>query len=173
MIYVLAYPEFEPSCAGRIRSFRAKHEPQRAKLVPPHITLVFGVKDEHLQTITELVEAVSNQTHEFPIAFDDHAIEFDPFEQKYKIFLLCGDGSCTVTALHDQLYNGEHRTELNSTHPFRPHMTIATYDERAEIERLDVSDAGELPICGKLRALEIMRFSNGELSTLKTVPFRQ
>lgn len=150
MIYVLAYPEFEPSCAGRIRDFRARHEPQRAKLVPPHITLVFGVKGEYLQTITELVEAVSSQTHEFLIAFDDHAIEFDPFEKKYKIFLLCGDGSCTVNALHNQLYEGEHRAELSSTHPFRPHMTIATNDKRAEIER----------------------FSNGELSTLKTVPFR-
>ena len=171
MIYVLAYPEFDPSCAGQICGFRAKHEPQRAKLVPPHITLVFGVKSEHLQTITELVEATSSQTQEFPVAFDDHAIEFDPFEEKYKIFLLCGDGSCRVNALHNQLYEGKHRAELCSAHPFRPHMTIATYDKRADIEQVDISDAGGLPVYAKLRALEIVQFTNDELSALKTVPF--
>lgn len=173
MIYVLTYPEFEPSCAGKIRDFRAKHEPERAELVPPHITLVFGVKDKHLSTITELAETVSGQIRAFAIVFDGYTVAFDPFEQKYKIFLICGEGSRTVSAVHNQLYDGEHRAELSSTHPFRPHMTIATYDERVEIERVNVSDAGELPVCGKLRALQIVRFSNGKLSTLKSVPFRQ
>lgn len=173
MIYVLAYPEFEPPDADRIHVFRAKHEPQRAKLVPPHLTLVFGVKSLHLSVVTELAGSVSRQTHAFHITFDDHVIEFDPFEQKHKIFLLCGEGSCNVRALHSQLYDGEHRTELSTSHPFRPHMTIATCDTRAQIEQVNVSDAGTLPLRGTLRSLEVVQLSSGALSTLKTLPFRQ
>ncbi|WP_425037310.1 2'-5' RNA ligase family protein [Primorskyibacter sp. S187A] len=173
MIYVLAYPEFEPFCATRIDDFRAAHEPHRAKLVPPHITLVFGAQSAHAQVITDLALAVADQTQEFPVIFDEHAIEFDPFEQKHKIFLLCGDGAHQVTAMHKQLYEGDHRADLSAAHPFRPHMTIATYAERAQIECVDVADAGDLPLRGTLRALDIVRFSNGTLTSLKKIPFRR
>ena len=60
MIYVLAYPVFEPNSAERICAFRAEHEPERANLVPPHITLVFGAAKEHLQTISGLVDMASS-----------------------------------------------------------------------------------------------------------------
>ncbi|MDX8352438.1 2'-5' RNA ligase family protein [Cognatiyoonia sp. IB215182] len=173
MIYVLAYPEFDPLCDKRIHDFRAKQEPHRAKLVPPHLTLVFGVKSEHLSVITELAEAVSRETQAFRITFGDHAIELDPFEQKHKIFLLCGKGGCKVTALHNRLYNGEHHDEFSEKYSFRPHMTVATCDTSAQIERINVSDVGPLPLHATLRALEIVQLSNGALSTLIRLPFRQ
>ncbi len=50
------------------------------------------------------------------------------------MFLLCGDGNEHITSLHNQLYEGEHGLEFGSAHPFKPHMTIATYDERADVE---------------------------------------
>ncbi len=171
VIYVLGYPDFEPLLAERIAAFREKHEPRRAKLVPPHLTLVFGVKEEHLQAVAKRVEDVSRQTQVFSIAFDATTVDFDPFEQKYKIFLLCGEGCEQISALHNQLYEADYRRELVSSPPFRPHMTIATYDKNEDIMRVDVSEAGSLPIYGRLRGLEIVRFADGTLETLKTVPF--
>lgn len=87
------------------------------------------------------------------------------------MFLLCGDGNEHITSLHNQLYEGEHGLEFGSAHPFKPHMTIATYDERADVEQVDVSAVGKLPIRGKLSALELVRFEGGRLTKLKTVPF--
>ena len=171
VIYVLAYPVFEPNSAERIRAFRTKHEPERAKLVPPHITLVFGVANEHLQRVADLVDMASGQTKAFPVAFDDYATEFDPFEKKHKMFLLCGGGNKRITYLHNRLYEGAHSIELSSAHPFKPHMTIATYDERADVDQVDIAAVGELPIRGKLSALELVQFEDGRLTTLKTVPF--
>ncbi|MEM7720712.1 MAG: 2'-5' RNA ligase family protein [Pseudomonadota bacterium] len=173
MIYVLAYPRFEQSCAEHIADFRAIHEPQRAKLVPPHITLVFGSAEKHLEAISHLVEAVSSQTKSFAVSFDDWAVEFDPFEKKHKMFLLCKKGSDEATSLHNRLYEGIHRAELDTAHPFKPHMTIATYNKRAEIEQVDVSFAGELPISAKLRALELVRVVEGKLKVVRTTPFSQ
>lgn len=70
-----------------------------------------------------------------------------------------------------RLVNFDARAEFSATHPFPPHMTIATCDTRAQIERLDVSNAGELPLRGVLRALEVVQSSDGVLSALKTLPF--
>ncbi|MEO0703830.1 MAG: 2'-5' RNA ligase family protein [Pseudomonadota bacterium] len=170
MIYVLAYPIFEPKSAERIRAFRAKHEPERARLVRPHITLVFGVADEHRQAVSGLVDMVSGQTSAFPIIFDRCVIEFDPFETKYKLFLLCPDENKGITALHDQLYDGVYRSELNSEHPFRPHMTIASCDERVDAEQIDVSEIGDLPIRANLCALTLVRLDGDRLTELKTAP---
>ncbi len=171
VIYVLAYPVFEPNSAQRIRAFRTKHEPERAKLVPPHITLVFGAANEHLQAIAGLVDKVSGQTKAFAVTFDGYAIEFDPFEKKHKVFLFCGGGNGRITFLHNRLYEGAHSSELSSAHPFKPHITIATYDERPDVEQVDISAVGELPIRGELSALELVRFEDGRLTKLKTVPF--
>ncbi|UWQ56003.1 2'-5' RNA ligase family protein [Leisingera caerulea] len=170
MIYVLAHPIFEPEAAERIGAFRVKHEPERAKLVPPHVTLVFGVADGHLQTVSDLVDKVSCQTRAFPVFFDRCVIEFDPFEKKHKLFLLCGEGNEPITDLHNRLYNGAHSSELSSEHPFEPHMTIASYDERAEAEQIDVSALGDLPIRAQLTALDLVRLDDGCLTALKTVP---
>ena len=173
MIYVLAYPRFAPSCAAQIAAFRARHEPQRAKLVPPHITLVFGAADAHLEAIRALVESVSRQTQPFTMSFDAWTSAFDPFEKAHKLFLLCGAGRAAVTALHTRLYDGPHRETLDRAHPFRPHMTIATYDTRAEIDHVEIPFAGDLPFCADLQALELVHLGGGRLTHLKRVPFSQ
>ncbi len=170
VIYVLAYPVFEPSCAKRINDFRAVHEPQRATLVRPHVTLVYGLPDEHIAAVSELIETTSRTTGEISVSFDDSAVAFDPFEKTYKIFLLCGAGGSELTALHAHLYRGEHGVELNSEQPFQPHMTIATYDKRADIEKVDIRNVGGLPLIGTIRALELVQVTDGRLTTLKSVP---
>ncbi len=170
MIYVLAYPVFNRRSAERIDAFRAKHEPQRAKLVPPHITLVFGVANVHLQNVSELVDMVSQQSNAVPVVFDRYVKEFDPFEKKHKIFLLCSEGSTAVTLLHNQLYDGAHRSEFSSTHQFKPHMTVATYNERSDVDQVDVSAVGDFPIKGRVSALELVRFEGGRLTKLKSAP---
>ena len=79
---------FDPLQADRILEFQAKHEPQKAKLVPPHLRFVFGLKSLYRPVIVALANAVSRHTRALLISFDYHTIEFDPFEQKYKVFLL-------------------------------------------------------------------------------------
>lgn len=171
MIYVLAYPSFAPSCAQQIAEFRARHEPLRAALVPPHITLVFGVAEAYLPGIADLVEIATQHRCALSVSFDSYVIEFDPFEKKHKIFLLCGAGREDLTSLHTQLYDGPHRACLSTAHPFQPHMTVASYDRREDAERVDVRHAIKLPIRAQIEALRIVRFAGGELTTLKTAPF--
>lgn len=169
MIYVLAFPEFAPQVAQKIDKFRARHEPDRAQLVDPHVTLVFGVAVHHKECLKNLCATIAQDTHAFRVSFDRFEARYDPFEQKHKIFLICGDGAQTVTALHKDLYDGPHQSELYQDHPYEPHMTVATHPDRAHIDGLDKTDIQqELPITGTIRAIELVELSNGALTTLET-----
>lgn len=169
MIYVLAYPEFEPGVAESINRFRTAHEPERAKLVPAHITLVFGLRKAQPCEILVFCEDVARHVSELSVEFATSEIVYDPFERAHKLFLLSSNGTRALTALHKELYSGPHRAELNLDIPYRPHMTIATHEDRTIIEQLDVGAIGALPISGKISALQVVEHIDNRLHRLRTI----
>ncbi|MBQ4825745.1 2'-5' RNA ligase family protein [Leisingera sp. HS039] len=173
MIYVLAYPEFEPHSARQIDRFRSSHEPERAKLVPPHITLVFGLRQADPKGVLTLCESVSGKIPELAVEFSNSKVVYNPFEKTHKLLLLCGKGKDPLIELHNQLYEGLHRAELKSEFPYQPHMTVATHADPRVIEQLDVADIGTLPLTGTIRALELVELVTGKLNCLKTVSLRK
>jgi 2'-5' RNA ligase len=169
MLYVLTYPEFETLKAMEIDRFRSAHEPERAILVPPHITLVYGLRHANTQDIISLCEVAAENLPELTIEFADSEVAYDPFEDTHKLFLICKTGRDALITLHDQLYNGPHRAELNSTIPYFPHMTVATNADRTLITQLDVAEIGAFPIEGIVKSLEVVEFVDGKLNTLESV----
>ena len=147
MIYVLAYPQFEPSVAERIRRFRIENEPARAELVPPHVTLVFGLTNILPHEFQEHCEAVASRSSQFEVSFVSEEITHDPFEKTHKLLLVSSTGSSQLAALHEQLYEGVQRAERKDDIPYRPHMTVATNPDRTII----VSDVSA-PLMFRLRS---------------------
>jgi hypothetical protein len=173
MIYVLAYPEFEPSVAGNIARFRQTHEPEKAKLVRPHVTLVFGLRGVRQLEFVASCEKVAEGVPAIAVDFDSTEIVHDPFEKTFKLFFLNSKGRDALKALHERLYDGPRRSELHPDIPFRPHMTVATHSDRAIIERLDASEIGAFPISGIIRALEVVQQVQETLVRLRTIPLRK
>ena len=171
MIYVLAYPQFEPRVAERIRRFRTENEPARAKLGPPHVTLVFGLMNIRPHEFLAQCEVIADRSSQFEVSFVSEEITHDPFEQTYKLLLISSTGSSQLAALHDRLYEGVQRAERKDDIPYRPHMTVATNPDRTIIERLETSSLGGFPLLGILRALEVVKLENGGLHHLRTIPF--
>ena len=169
MIYVLAYPEFEPGLAESINRFRTAREPERAKLVPAHITLVFGLRKAQSQKFLIFCEDVAKHALELSVELTASEIVYDPYEKTHKLFLLSSTGSRALTALHKQLYNGPHRAELNLDISYRPHMTVATHEDRTIIEQLDVGTIGTLPLCGTISALQVVKHMDNRLHRLRTI----
>ncbi|NVK20789.1 MAG: 2'-5' RNA ligase family protein [Methylocystaceae bacterium] len=171
MIYVLAYPQFEPSVAERIRRFRTENESARAKLMPPHVTLVFGLMNTRPHELLEHCEAVASRASQFEVSFVSEEITHDSFEKTHKLLLVSSTGSSQLAALHDQRYEGVQRAERKDDTPYRPHMTIATNPHRTIFERLETSSLGGFPLLGTIRALEVVKLENGRLHHLRTTPF--
>jgi len=173
MIYVLTYPEFELGVADRIARFRSEHEPERAALVPPHVTLVFGLRNVKRSKFLSLCESVAERVPEFVAEFSTYEVTHDPFEKAYKLLLLASMGGQTLSELHEQLYDGPHRDELHPDYPYRPHMTIATNGEQPVVEKLDPTEIGAFPITGKIKSLEIVELAEKHLHRLQTIPLRE
>ena len=171
MIYVLAYPEFEPNSARQIDHFRSCHEPERAKLVPPHITLVFELKDVDPRDILTLCERMAGNAPRLAIEFASSEVVYDPFEHRHKLLLLCGQGGDALISLHNQIYDGLHRVELKPEIAYHPHVTVATHVDRTIIERLDIAEIGTFPISATINSLEVVELTHGNLNSLASVPF--
>lgn len=170
MIYVLAYPHFEIDVSRSLTAFREVHEKKRAKLVAPHITLVFGLADSISQEITALCEQIASQTSVIPIQFSNSEIVYDSFENTNKIFLLTSVGRDSLMTLHDQFYDGSHHKELGHDEPYRPHMTVATNLDRSVIEDIDTTPLGSFPIKSIINSLDVVKLADGKLSTIGSFP---
>jgi len=170
MLYVLAYPAFEPTVAANVARFRALHEPERAVLVPPHITLVFGLTGIKPAEFVEFCTENTKNTVAVNVMFTKVEIDYDPFDRMYKLFLMIEDNHSTLSDLHRRLYLGPHRTQLHDAIPYRPHLTIATNAERGHIESLDAAEIGTFPIRGAIGSLEVVELVDGVLRRLKTLP---
>ena len=173
MNYVLTYPIFDPTTAERIARFRSAHEPERARLVPPHITLVFGLDSQHAPTLAKRCSRLAEQNSAFSVTLTRSEIIFDPFEKAHKLFLICSGGADRLTGLHDCLYKGALQTFLDPDHPFRPHMTVATQQTRQGVENIDHQDLGPLPITARIAALNLVKRVDNTLLPIATFPLQQ
>ncbi|MGB1215273.1 MAG: 2'-5' RNA ligase family protein [Pikeienuella sp.] len=153
-----------------ILAFRCAHEPDRAKLVAPHITLVFGVQNSTPSEIAEHCERVARRTTMFCVEFSSWEIVYDPFEKTHKIFLVTSTGTDRVTALHQHLYDGPHRSEQRTDIPYKAHMTVATNVDRSVLEAVDVASLGRFPIKATIRSLEVVSLANGRLTVIGSFP---
>lgn len=170
MIYVLAYPEFEPSVTDKIDRFRAANEPERFELVRPHITLAFAIADDKEAEVVAACKIVANESIKLMIKLMPPEIVFDPFEQAHKLCLVCADGRNALTAMHLRL-----NSEMSATpgNPFRPHLTVATNNDRASLERGDHGELPPLPIVGTIKALDVVQLAGERLTPIRTIPLRE
>jgi 2'-5' RNA ligase len=173
MIYVLAYPRFEPRVARNIAAFRSAHEPERAILVDPHITLVFGVRIAEPGAFAAFCQRAASRAREIPVEFSGSEIGYDPFEKTHKLFLVSSVGTDDLLALHERLYDGPHRRTLHPGISFKPHMTVASNRDQSIIERLDVMEIGSFPIAGRICALEVVELADNKLHLLQSIPLQR
>ncbi|USG63185.1 2'-5' RNA ligase family protein [Sneathiella marina] len=172
MIYVLAYPEFDPDIFEAIEKFRSINEPERARLVAPHITLVFALRDEKPEDFADFCSRKIRSMKRFPITFDRFEILHDPVETTHKICLVCGEGGQKIKTLHHALYEGPHRSGLRADIPFKPHMTIATNANVAPLEKLDPTVIGAFPVRAEINTINIIEVTEGRLRNVRTVSLR-
>ncbi|MDJ0823073.1 MAG: 2'-5' RNA ligase family protein [Paracoccaceae bacterium] len=169
MNYVLAYPTFDDAVTRRLNAFRTAHEPERAKLVRPHVTLVFGVRSVLPSDFIAFCTSQIGNMVTIPVTFDNAKIAHDPYDKAYKMMLSVSKGRAALTDLHKRLYDGPHRQEFDNTIPYQPHMTVATNPNRAALDLIDISAIGTFPIQGTIREIEIVALQDGSLERLQGI----
>jgi 2'-5' RNA ligase len=144
----------------RIQSFREQYDPL-AKLIEPHITLVFPVESN--ATDEELVAHVSHQVSS-DSSFDA-SLETVPTSHGDYIYLQIVEGFEQIGSMHDRLYKGFLRPLLLDI-PYVPHITIARV-ARVEHDKL-MAEAASLEFrtrfrIGNLKIERVLDSGRGEL----------
>ncbi len=170
MLYVLAYPRFAPDLLDRIQSFRQRHEPARAALVRPHVTLVFGLRDVDQSSFCAMSRRAVAGVGRFRVTFQGANLRFDPHAQDYKLMLTCIRGDATLSALHRRLYDGPHRSQFDARQPYQPHMTVGTNTQKAALA--SAGAAWSEPLSGQISALEVVRLADNRLTTCCTIALK-
>ena len=116
---IMIFPEFENM--NIIDAIREKYDPL-AKLVSPHITLVFPFEMEI--TNDELSMILANRLRDIK-SFEIEMQGFSKCEDRFGnyLFLNVTKGADNITQLHEIFYSNEF-SEIDLGIPYMPHMTV-------------------------------------------------
>ncbi len=127
---IMIFPAFEN--IALINQIREKYDPL-AKLIRPHITLVFPFEDE-----------MSNE--KLSDILNERLADIKPFRIELRGFSKCEDrfgnylflnviqGKDEIVKMHDLLYDNEF-SRFEAGLPYLPHMTVGKVEDGGELER--------------------------------------
>jgi 2'-5' RNA ligase len=121
MLYVLILPTFAGPATEVLDRLRARFEPERAAMVPLHLTLVFGAPAGRAVDLHALCATIAAEVPPFQVVLTRAAAMRDKAEGGHKVGLQVGKGASILHRLHARLNPGQ-----PGPIRFRPHMTVAT-----------------------------------------------
>lgn len=168
--FIVTTPQLKAVDLNSIQDFRRQND-QQHKLIAPHFTLVFAIECNQLQQLTAEISGIAESTPAFNFSLAQVVVEQDHFLPRYACFLLAEKGAQQLSQLHDRLYSGLLKSQLNHEIPFRPHLTIGHAATQSESEQLvERWEQQHRTISGSIHQLELIEVVNGEVQVLQTYP---
>jgi len=164
-IFVIAPLTLEEADATRIATYRNAYDPHAA-IVPPHVTLVFGLDDE-------LEEKAIGRTRSTAAAFSSLALRYtraavtrDYENSAWYLFAMPREMPAGLAELHRRLNAG-----LSQETGFDGHTTLGRFRERilADAVARDANDAG-INIGAVIKALTVVRFDGADVLSQVSIP---
>jgi hypothetical protein len=169
---VVAYPSLSQEDTDWIAAFRAEHDRDYVSVIGPHYTLVFPThKQLSHEDLTRHIER--NAPPAFETRCRSAEVVFNPFINKWHVFLVPQEGYDEIVSLHGGLYSGPLEDQLHPTEPFIPHIGIATLETREECERLaETLNANGLDVRAAVREIDLCVYDGVKVTTTAKIPLR-
>ena len=137
---ILIFPDFENR--EQIDRWRTQYDPL-AKLIRPHITVVFPFRSEMTDREVEkaIVRALADVAA-FDVTLEGVHRQSDRFG--HTLMLPVTEGAGMIRAINRRLYKDEFRN-FDLGLPYLPHVTLGAFDSREDLDR-----AYEAVKCGNL-----------------------
>lgn len=131
---IVAYPNLDDDDRRSIEAFRARHDPQAAR-IEAHFTLVFPF-DEKPTDLEREIASVASSAKRFEFVIPGVRVVPEGDEEPQYVFLVPEEGAAELVTLHDRLYAGSLASHLRADPHFIPHITAAVASDRSEAEEL-------------------------------------
>ncbi len=167
---VIAYPNISNKDYEFIQEYRKNNDPKYFSLVEPHFTIVFPSPDiAEKDFILEIERQVKN-TNKFEFIIRCATINQDFTGGFYHEFLVPDEGYSNLVKLHDKLYSGILFNNLRFDIDFIPHIGVGnSEDALVSKKRVDELNSQNLSIKGSIEELDIVKYENDEIASIKKV----
>lgn len=168
-LLVLAYPKTSRKDYDWVQQFRKLYD-DNYKIVEPHFTIIFPVSDIPLKTFVGEIREKTQHERVIPFSIDRTIAYGDILHDHWHIFLIPGKGYRPIVELHDQLYSGTLKRNLQNDIPYIPHLTIGTLKEAAKCKELSEQINSNLRrFSGMINQLDIISFQDNRIKTMDTI----
>ncbi|TDM09245.1 MAG: hypothetical protein C4K60_08075 [Ideonella sp. MAG2] len=166
-LYTIATLDIPAEQARWIQNFRQAHDPH-FKVVEPHFTLVFGIRDLAASVVLAHVAKVVAITQPIRFRCAYAMLGADDIDDTAYVFLVPNEGNAEVSLLHDALYTGELAPFLRLEFPYIPHITMAASQDFRQAKRLcDQLNQEGVEVSGLLNALTVGVLRDGRFEALR------
>ncbi|HUJ85311.1 MAG TPA: 2'-5' RNA ligase family protein [Burkholderiales bacterium] len=173
MLAAICIPRFPEEAAFWLQALRARHDPKYARLVPPHVTLVFPTDAlppaRFVAHVISSVRAVKSGQVEFL-----WAREFaDEGAHEHLVYLLPGIGADMFLQLHAKLYSGPLDARARCASAYLPHITLGRFSSADAAAAVAAGiNAAANRITGAVEAVEIVQVGDELVRAVHTEPLR-
>lgn len=169
-LVVVAYPNISQKCRAWIDSIRATHDELYYRVIEPHFTLVFPVRDIATEELREHVRAQCSDSEEIRFALRCATCMKDTFSDFMHVFLVPDTGFSSLVRLHDRLYSGRLEHELRLDIPFIPHVGVGNSRDFAKMKRLaDELNMEPFSVEGTIEMLDLATYVDNRVSTIERI----
>jgi hypothetical protein len=167
-LLVLSYPEISDVDFNWIQNYRKEHDPLFYHVVSPHFTIVFPTFNISEEDFITEIEYQSKNLKSIQFEIKCVVINKDSFLDVYHGLLVPDKGFSDIVKLHDKLYSGKLFPNLRLDVDFIPHIGISNSQDPIECKkRVDELNKSELSINGKIKTLDVVKYENESVTTLK------
>ena len=160
VLAAVCIPRFPADAASWLQQLRERYDPKHARLVPPHVTLVFPT--DLLAEVPFVAHVVSHLrgANGGTVGFSS-AREFeDASAGAHLVYLLPSFGAELLLQLHDKLNSGPLRPRPRSESQYLPHITLGRFSsaDTAAAVAAEINETSN-PITGGVDAVDIVHVS--------------
>ncbi len=167
-VFVIAPLSLNEADAERVAVLRRTYDPHAA-IVPPHVTLVFGLDDGLEERAVARVRSAAGSFSAMSLRFTRAAVTRDYENSAWYLFLMPREIPPSLAELHRRLNTGPLLETPDAG--FDAHLSLGQFKERvlAEAVARDANDEG-VNIVARIAALTVLRFDGSAVQSRVEVP---
>jgi 2'-5' RNA ligase len=167
-VFVIAPLVLQPADAESVALLRKAYDPN-AVVVPPHVTLVYGVDDGLESAVVRWARIQAGAFAAASLRFTLATVARDYENSAWYLFLMPKQIPAVLSELHRRLNSGP--LQSASDMPFDAHLTLGRFQERvlAEAVARDSNAAG-VKVEARIASLEIVLFDGKDARNRTVLP---
>lgn len=173
MLAAICIPKFPEEAISRLQRLREKYDAKYARLVPPHVTLVFPTNALPEAPFVAHVISCLRGTRSCTVGFSSVREFTDESADAHLVYLLPSFGAELFLQLHEKLHSGPLGPQARSGCEYLPHITLGRFSSPDTAATV----AAELnallsQITGEVESIDIVHVSTDLVRHVHTEPLR-